>query len=254
MLDSKSLDLMKRMMEAFGPSGFEREVNALCKDYMKPFSDDVIVDKLGTVTFVSKGNSDEPRVLLAGHTDEIGFIVSSVSKEGYLTFKTLGGWWSQVLLGQRKFDLLVRLDEPFREDLQAVKRLSLETPQGGSIALGTVAQLQKSDGPNTINREQAQRRCFVERGFNVVGIADQGAEHLIPAADSNHRAAVAGIVLDGFCQSLIVQPVQIGHGAFGSGQDHGIRVAQGFGRIHIAQADSWLGFERVKIVKVGGTR
>ncbi len=101
MLDDKSLDLMKRMMEAFGPSGFEREVNALCKEYMEPYSDEVIVDKLGTVTFVAKGGSERPRVLMAGHTDEVGFIVSSVSDEGFLTFNTLGGWWSQVLLGQR---------------------------------------------------------------------------------------------------------------------------------------------------------
>ncbi|UCD45945.1 MAG: M42 family metallopeptidase [Candidatus Bathyarchaeota archaeon] len=101
MLDSKSLDLMKVMMEAFGPSGFEREVNAICKEYMEEYADDVIVDKLGSVTFLAKGSHERPRLLLAGHTDEIGFIVSSISKEGYLTFNTLGGWWSQVLLGQR---------------------------------------------------------------------------------------------------------------------------------------------------------
>jgi len=88
-------------MEAFGPSGFEREVNGLAKAYMEPYSDEVVVDKLGTVTFVSKGSSERPRVLLAGHTDEVGFIVSSVTKEGYLTFNPLGGWWDQVLLGQR---------------------------------------------------------------------------------------------------------------------------------------------------------
>jgi endoglucanase len=101
MLDEKSLDMMKRMMEAFGPSGFEREVNALCKEYMERYSDDVVTDKLGTVAFVAKGSKDKPRVLLAGHTDEVGFIVSSVSKEGFLTFNQLGGWWDQVLLGQR---------------------------------------------------------------------------------------------------------------------------------------------------------
>jgi len=101
MLDSKAMDLMKRMMEAFGPSGFEREVNALCKEYMEPYSDEVIIDKLGTVTFVARGPDERPRVLLAGHTDEVGFIVSSISKEGFLTFNQLGGWWDQVLLGQR---------------------------------------------------------------------------------------------------------------------------------------------------------
>jgi putative aminopeptidase FrvX len=101
MLDKKSLDLMKEMMEAFGPSGFEREVNGIAKTYMEPYSDEVVVDKLGTVTFVARGGSEGPRVLLAGHTDEIGFIVSTVTKEGYLTFNPLGGWWDQVLLGQR---------------------------------------------------------------------------------------------------------------------------------------------------------
>ena len=100
MLDDKSLELMKTLMEAFGPSGFERDVNAICKEYMEPYADEVMVDKLGSVTFLAKGN-DRPRILMAGHTDEVGFIVSSISKEGYLTFNTLGGWWSQVLLGQR---------------------------------------------------------------------------------------------------------------------------------------------------------
>ncbi|UCH57783.1 MAG: M42 family metallopeptidase [Candidatus Bathyarchaeota archaeon] len=101
MLDEKSIDLMRRMMEAFGPSGFEREINALCKEYMEPYSEEVLVDKLGTITFMAKGESERPRVLLAGHTDEVGFIVSSVSEEGFLSFNTWGGWWSQVLLGQR---------------------------------------------------------------------------------------------------------------------------------------------------------
>jgi endoglucanase len=101
LLDEKSLEIMKRMMEAFGPSGFELEVNRLAKEFMEPYTDEVIVDKLGTVTFVSKGSSERPRILLAGHTDEIGFIISSVTKEGFLTFNPLGGWWDQVLLGQR---------------------------------------------------------------------------------------------------------------------------------------------------------
>jgi len=99
MLDEKALGIMKKMMEAFGPSGFEREVNSMVKAYMEPIADEVLTDKLGTVAFSLKGEG--PTVLLAGHTDEVGFIVSSIAKEGYLTFNTLGGWWDQVLLAQR---------------------------------------------------------------------------------------------------------------------------------------------------------
>ncbi len=101
MFNNKSLKLMKEMMEAFGPSGFEREVNSLFKKYMIPYADDVITDKLGSVGFIAKGSSERPRILVTGHTDEVGFIVSSITDEGYLTFNQLGGWFDQVLLGQR---------------------------------------------------------------------------------------------------------------------------------------------------------
>ncbi len=101
MFDNKSIKFMKELMEAFGPSGFEREVNRLYKKHMTPYADEVIMDKLGSVGFVVKGSDDRPRVLITGHTDEVGFIISSLTEEGYLTFNQLGGWFDQVLLGQR---------------------------------------------------------------------------------------------------------------------------------------------------------
>jgi len=101
MLDEKSLKLMKELMESFGPSGFEREANVILKRYMEPYADSVVVDKLGSIAFVSKGSSERPKILLAGHTDEVGFIVSGITKEGYISFNPLGGWWDQVLLSQR---------------------------------------------------------------------------------------------------------------------------------------------------------
>ena len=101
MFDEKALKLMEDLMNAFGPSGFEREVNSLLKRYMTPIADEVLLDRLGSIAFVAKGSALRPRVLMAGHTDEVGFIVSSVTEEGYLTFNQLGGWWDQVLLGQR---------------------------------------------------------------------------------------------------------------------------------------------------------
>ncbi len=86
-------------MDAFGPSGFEREINRIVKKEMEPVVDEIITDKLGSVAF--KLNGDGPKVLLAGHTDEVGFIISSITKEGFLTFNQLGGWWDQVLLAQK---------------------------------------------------------------------------------------------------------------------------------------------------------
>ena len=102
MLDQKALNVLKEMCEAFGPPGFEREVSKIIKEYMTPYADEVLTDRLGSLTFAVKGSSEKPKVLLAGHIDEVGFVVTGVDeKTGFLTFAPLGGWWDQVLLGQR---------------------------------------------------------------------------------------------------------------------------------------------------------
>lgn len=100
-LDEERINFLKQLSESFGPSGFEREVIGIVKDYASRFADETKSDKLGSTAFIVKGSSEKPRVLVAGHVDEVGFIVTSVTKEGFLTFKPLGGWFSQVLLSQR---------------------------------------------------------------------------------------------------------------------------------------------------------
>jgi endoglucanase len=98
-MEKRALELMGKMMDAFGPSGFEREINRIVKEEVESIADEIITDKLGSVAF--KLNGDGPKVLLAGHTNEVGFIISSITKEGFLTFNQLGGWWDQVLLAQK---------------------------------------------------------------------------------------------------------------------------------------------------------
>ncbi|MEM1586541.1 MAG: M42 family metallopeptidase [Candidatus Bathyarchaeia archaeon] len=102
LFDSRSIEFLKRLIESFGPSGFERETARIVKEYMKPYSDDILADKLGSVVFVLKGEYERPHVLLAGHMDEVGFVISGIDENtGFLTFNPLGGWWDQVLLSQR---------------------------------------------------------------------------------------------------------------------------------------------------------
>ena len=68
---------------------------------------------------------------------------------------------SEVLRGQRSFDLVVRLDEPFREDVEYLKRLRINPPTGGGVPLSMVADVVQSSGPSTINRENVRRRIVV---------------------------------------------------------------------------------------------
>lgn len=69
---------------------------------------------------------------------------------------------SEIVLGERKFDLVVRLDDEFRQDHKKLKRLSLNIPGGGRVPLDQVAQIERSSGPNTINRENVRRRIIIQ--------------------------------------------------------------------------------------------
>jgi len=69
---------------------------------------------------------------------------------------------SELVLGEQKFDLLVRLDDSFRNDPQELKRMTLELPRRGQIPLSAVADVVDSSGPNTINRENVRRRIVVQ--------------------------------------------------------------------------------------------
>ncbi len=79
---------------------------------------------------------------------------------------------SQVLDGQRTFDLLVRLDETYREDLDALKRLVIETPAGGAVKLEDIANIYVASGPNTISREQVRKRIVVQCNVRDRGLVD----------------------------------------------------------------------------------
>ncbi len=79
---------------------------------------------------------------------------------------------SQVLLGQRTFDLMVRMEEEYRENLESLKRLSIDLPQGGTTPLSSVAKIYKYSGPNTINREKVRRRIVVQCNVGGRGLVD----------------------------------------------------------------------------------
>ncbi|HIJ16697.1 MAG TPA: M42 family metallopeptidase [Thermoplasmata archaeon] len=101
MLRTESVKFLEELTNSFGPSGFEKEPARIVKEYVTKYADATGTDKLGSFLFTKKGSTDKPVILMPGHIDEVGFIVSSINKNGFLTFNPLGGWFDQVLLGQR---------------------------------------------------------------------------------------------------------------------------------------------------------
>ena len=79
---------------------------------------------------------------------------------------------SEVIDGQRTFDLLVRMKDEFREDIEGLKQLSIQLPQGGTVPLASLANVCESGGPNTVNRENVRRRVVLQCNVADRGVVD----------------------------------------------------------------------------------
>ncbi len=90
--------LLKELTEAHGVPGYEMEIREIARRHLEPLGV-LEQDRIGSI--VCRQGEARPRIMLAGHMDEIGFMVYHITKEGFLKFKPLGGWWDQVLLAQR---------------------------------------------------------------------------------------------------------------------------------------------------------
>ena len=91
--------LLQALADAPGPSGFEEPVRKITVDRMKPLSEKLSYDGLGSVIAVQ--GSSGPRIMVDAHMDELGGVVRRVSNDGYLTMQMLGGWLDQALVDQR---------------------------------------------------------------------------------------------------------------------------------------------------------
>jgi putative aminopeptidase FrvX len=93
-------ELFKELTEAGGVPGYEAEVRNVLRRHLEPVAE-IMQDRMGSVVARLAGTADRPRVMLAGHMDEIGFMAKLVTDEGFVRFLPLGGWWDQVMLAQR---------------------------------------------------------------------------------------------------------------------------------------------------------
>lgn len=95
------MHFLQQLTEARGIPGYEQEVRQLMEDEMRKLGAAISCDNLGGIFGKKPGNAVNPKILVAGHLDEVGFMVSEITKGGFLRFVPLGGWWPQVLLSQR---------------------------------------------------------------------------------------------------------------------------------------------------------
>lgn len=100
MITDDSVAFLQRLVETPSPSGFEERNAAHFRDYCASFADEIRVDPMGSV-IAAVNPQGSPRIMLAGHIDEIGFLIHYISDEGCCYFKPIGGHDNAVIVGQR---------------------------------------------------------------------------------------------------------------------------------------------------------
>src|SRR5690242_1611102 len=85
-----TVQLLQQLSDAHGPSGFEEPVRRIMVERMKPASDRLKYDGLGSV--IAEQGDSGPRVMVDAHMDELGGVIRRVTPEGWLTMQMLGGW------------------------------------------------------------------------------------------------------------------------------------------------------------------
>jgi len=98
----ESLEFLKALAEAPSPSGYEQPVQKVFREYIQDHVDEVQTDVLGNSFGLIKGSGKgKPTVMLAGHCDEVGFMVQYIDENGFLYFAPIGGVDEQLLPGKR---------------------------------------------------------------------------------------------------------------------------------------------------------
>ncbi|GAB4474417.1 MAG: M42 family metallopeptidase [Anaerolineae bacterium] len=96
------IEIIRKLVESYGPSGHEDQTRAIILEEIKGLADEVSVDALGNViAWKRSGKKNAPRVMLSAHMDEIGLMVTHVDEKGFLRFTNIGGLWPVTLIGSR---------------------------------------------------------------------------------------------------------------------------------------------------------
>ncbi|GEK30081.1 peptidase M28 [Kurthia zopfii] len=96
-----TLTMLKELTDARAIAGNEKEAREVMKKYIEPYANSIETDGLGSLIAKKVGDEKGPKIMVAGHLDEVGFMVTQIDDKGFIKFQTVGGWWSQVMLAQR---------------------------------------------------------------------------------------------------------------------------------------------------------
>ncbi len=92
---------LEKLSNACGVTGRENKVRELLSEMLKPYADEIQVDRMENVIAIKKGKPQAPKIMLAAHMDEVGLMVKTITKDGFLQFSKLGGIDDRILAAQK---------------------------------------------------------------------------------------------------------------------------------------------------------
>jgi endoglucanase len=179
----ESLAFLKSLLDTPGPSSFEAAPARVWRKEAESLADEVRAD-VGGNSRATLNPGGRPRVMLAGHIDEIGVMVTHIDDEGYLSFDTIGGWDHQVFVGQR------------------VSLLGREGPVTGVVGKKAIHIMDKDDREKVskvedlwidvgaANRAEAERRLRIgDPGVLAAGVLEFPNGRLVSRSIDNRIGA-----------------------------------------------------------------
>ena len=92
---------LEKLSNACGVVGRENQVRTLLAEMLKPYADEIQIDRMENVIAIRKGKPKAPKIMLAAHMDEVGLMVKTITKDGFLQFTKMGGIDDRILLAQK---------------------------------------------------------------------------------------------------------------------------------------------------------
>lgn len=158
-----NVDLLRQLVEAYGPSGFEDNVRELIRPMVEPHADEISVDPMGNLIARKKGNGEGLKVMIAAHMDEIGLMVTHVTEKGFLRFTGIGGIYPHTLAGNR-----VQFADGTRGVVYTEKRSSTKEVHGLDKHYIDVGATSREDCPISIGDAAGFYRSFMAQGDFLV--------------------------------------------------------------------------------------
>ena len=182
-------EILKELTEAWGISGYEEGAAAVAAGHLKPFSDEVTVDKMGSVIALKRGEQTGDKrykILLAAHLDQIGLMVTKIEDGGFMRTTKIGGIDVSTLPGQE-------VDVMGKEILRGIvgtKPPHLQEP-GES---GKPTKLEDLYIDTGLNKEEVEEKVDIGTLVRVAGEFTELGNGSIAAQALDDRSGVASLV------------------------------------------------------------